>query len=58
MEKLNKHIADWKNRVQKAEKKAEAGAKELDVGSMPKFTDKSKPTQIPAKDASPAPVIF
>lgn len=38
--------------------KAEAEAKEKAAGSAPKFTDKSEPKQAPAKDTSPAPVIF
>lgn len=38
--------------------KAEADAKEKAAGSAPKFTDKSEPKQTPAKDTSPAPVIF
>lgn len=38
--------------------KAEAEAKEKASGSAPKFTDKSEPKQAPAKDTSPAPVIF
>lgn len=38
--------------------KAEAEAKEKAAGSAPKFTDKSEPKQTPAKDTSPAPVIF
>ena len=38
--------------------KAEAKAKEKAAGSAPKFTDKSEPKQTPAKDTSPAPVIF
>lgn len=38
--------------------KAEAEAKEKASGSAPKFTDKSEPKQTPAKDTSPAPVIF
>ena len=40
------------------EEKAEAEAKEKAAGSAPKFTDKSEPKQTPAKDTSPAPVIF
>lgn len=43
---------------QTAEEKAEAEAKEKAAGSAPKFTDKSEPKQTPAKDTSPAPVIF
>ena len=38
--------------------KAESEAKEKAAGSAPKFTDKSEPKQTPAKDTSPAPVIF
>lgn len=38
--------------------KAEAEAKEKAAGNAPKFTDKSEPKQTPAKDTSPAPVIF
>lgn len=38
--------------------KAEAEAKDKAAGSAPKFTDKSEPKQAPAKDTSPAPVIF
>ncbi len=38
--------------------KAEAEAKDKAAGSAPKFTDKSEPKQTPAKDTSPAPVIF
>ncbi len=38
--------------------KAEAEAKAKAAGSAPKFTDKSEPKQTPAKDTSPAPVIF
>lgn len=38
--------------------KAEAKAKDKAAGSAPKFTDKSEPKQTPAKDTSPAPVIF
>lgn len=38
--------------------KAEAEAKAKAAGSAPKFTGKSEPKQTPAKDASPAPVIF
>lgn len=38
--------------------KAENEAKEKAAGSAPKFTDKSEPKQTPAKDTSPAPVIF
>ena len=38
--------------------KAEAEAKAKAAGSAPKFTDKSEPKQAPAKDTSPAPVIF
>ena len=38
--------------------KAENGAKAKAAGSAPKFTDKSEPKQTPAKDTSPAPVIF
>lgn len=38
--------------------KAEAEAREKAAGSAPKFTDKSEPKQTPAKDTSPAPVIF
>ena len=38
--------------------KAEAEAKDKAAGSAPKFTDKSEPKQAPAKDISPAPVIF
>ena len=43
---------------QTAEEKAETEAKERAAGSAPKFTDKSEPKQTPAKDTSPAPVIF
>lgn len=38
--------------------KAEAEAKAKAAGSAPKFTDKSEPKQAPAKDTSPAPVVF
>ena len=38
--------------------KTEAEAKEKAAGSAPKFTGKSEPKQTPAKDTSPAPVIF
>jgi len=38
--------------------KAEAEAKEKAAGRAQKFTDKSEPKQTPAKDTSPAPVIF
>ena len=38
--------------------KAEAEAKGKAAASAPKFTDKSEPKQTPAKDTSPAPVIF
>lgn len=38
--------------------KAENEAREKAAGSAPKFTDKSEPKQEPAKDTSPAPVIF
>ncbi|MDE7323128.1 MAG: phage scaffolding protein [Lachnospiraceae bacterium] len=38
--------------------KAEAEAKEKAAGNAPKFTDKSESKQQPAKDTSPAPVIF
>ena len=38
--------------------KAEAEAKQKAAGSAPKFTDKSEPKQTPAKDTTPAPVIF
>lgn len=38
--------------------KAESEAREKAAGSAPKFTDKSEPKQTPAKDTSPAPVIF
>lgn len=38
--------------------KAEAEAKEKAASSAPKFTAQSEPKQTPAKDTSPAPVIF
>lgn len=40
------------------QKKAEEEAKTKAAASAPKFTDKSEPKQTPAKDTSPAPVIF
>ena len=43
---------------QTEEEKAEDEAKDKAVKSAPKFTDKSEPKQTPAKDTSPAPVVF
>lgn len=44
----------YQTEAEKAENEAKAKA----AGSAPKFTDKSEPKQTPAKDTSPAPVIF
>lgn len=54
LSKENEKDHFYQTEAEKAENEAKAKA----AGSAPKFTDKSEPKQTPAKDTSPAPVIF